>query len=145
MIFFRQLNLIIAMMSNTIDKKSKNNSTKWKTEILLHIELFEKFFPELREFAHSPTVVRVYPKIREIQPDKLLIYPRSCKPDIFMRASILFDSELHADSRLERHDFEGPARDARDRDLRCAIGSYHDKICNCPSEAVHLHAALRSQ
>jgi hypothetical protein len=111
------------MMSNTIDKNSKNNSTKWKTEILLHIELFEKFFPELREFAHSPTVVRVYPKYPEIQPDQCLICHRSGPRFLLTRVCT-------ADSRLEIQGLEGPTRAARDHDLYCASGSHHVQICN---------------
>lgn len=52
-----QLNLIIAMMSQTIHNNAKTIQTKWKMEILIHVASYEERFPELRELAHTPTVV----------------------------------------------------------------------------------------
>jgi hypothetical protein len=46
------------MMSQTVQHNSQMIQMKWKLEILSHVAVFEQRFPELRELAHTPTVVR---------------------------------------------------------------------------------------
>ena len=54
---FWQLNLIIAMMSHTYDKRLKQNDEIWKIEIFSRIIRYEKQFPELWSIAHKPQKV----------------------------------------------------------------------------------------
>ena len=54
-----QLNMIIAMMSHTYDKRLKENDEIWKVEIFSRIIRFEKLFPELWSIAHKPQKVFV--------------------------------------------------------------------------------------
>ena len=49
-----QLNMIIAMMSNTYDKRLHQNDEMWKIEIFSRIIRYEKLFPELWSIAHKP-------------------------------------------------------------------------------------------
>ena len=44
-------------MNITYARNLKSNETKWKAEMLSHIRKYEKMFPELREYAHTPTLV----------------------------------------------------------------------------------------
>lgn len=52
-----QLNMIIAMMSHTYEKRKKLNDEMWKVEIFSRIIRYEKLFPELWGTAHKPNKV----------------------------------------------------------------------------------------
>ncbi len=49
--------MIIAMMSNTYEKRLKENDEIWKIEIFSRIIRYEKLFPELWSIAHKPQKV----------------------------------------------------------------------------------------
>ncbi len=53
-------------MNNTYAKNLSSNETKWKAEMLVHIRKFERKFPELREYAHTPSLVCYYGLIFEL-------------------------------------------------------------------------------
>jgi hypothetical protein len=46
-------------MNKTYAKNLSSNETKWKAEMLAHIWKFERRFPELREYAHTPSLVLI--------------------------------------------------------------------------------------
>ena len=61
-----QLNIIIAMMSNTYDKKQNENNQMWILEIFSRIIRYEKQFPELWPTSHKPHKVSVKQKRRKL-------------------------------------------------------------------------------